>query len=442
MNVQGVRWVTRLEPLGDPIDPICDAELVALATAKLGPGPVAWAVEVANEIAHAHASAYPAFATSDPFLLSTRRGPESATLLTLITLVDGIAAPEPVRADARLMIQDYVHRRIPLEEFLQAVNVGYAWLNRALIEACERFVVLHQRMADTQLVLRLVSEFIQQFISSMVGEYAAELERWTATDVAVREALVRRVLSENEIDLDGVATKLGYRIGLRNHRAMILWAEGVGTASLGSLERFSDKLLDERGLTRRLMVPIGLSELWCWTDRPSSDQDDAAVRLALPAGVGMAAGQVHRGRNGFRRSHQEALAAKRVAQAGPWSSGRSVAYADASLASLLLDDPEAAADFVADELGDLAVPEGSIEALRQTLAVFLTCHSPSAAASELFVARNTVTYRLRRIEELLPRPMKGRDLELGAALRLLEVLPVTLVSEAMERRDGFKRERP
>jgi DNA-binding PucR family transcriptional regulator len=154
----------------------------------------------------------------------------------------------------------------------------------------------------------------------------------------------------------------------------------------------------------------------------------------------MAAGQVHRGRNGFRRSHQEALAAKRVAQAGPWSSGRSVPYADASLVSLLLEDPGAAADFVCDELGDLAVPQEGVEALRQTLAVFLTCHSPSAAAGELFVARNTVTYRLRRIEELLPRPMVGRGLELGVALRLLKVLPVTLMSEAIERRDALSRD--
>lgn len=433
MTAHRVEWVTALRPVREPLAPVCDDELIGEATAKLGTGPVAWAVEVGNEIAHAHEAAYPNWAVSDPQLLTSRRGPESATLLTLITLVDGVAAVEPVRADARLMIRDFVHRRIPLEEFLQAVTAGYAWLNRLLVDACEQLVVPDLRMEHTQLVLRLVSEFIQRFMSEMISEYTAELERWTATDVAVREELVRQVLAQGDLDMDAVARKLSYRVDLRYHRALVLWSEGVGTASAGSLERFAAQLMDSRGLRQRLMVPMGLSELWCWVTRPGPGQDDEAVRMDLPEGVGMAAGQVHRGRGGFRRSLKEALSAQRVAQVGPWSSGRSVPFVDAALWGLLLENLEAATDFVVDELAGLVADDDSTAALRETLSTFLTTHSPSATAAQMFIARNTVAYRLRRAEAVLPRPVATRGTELGIALRLLQILPSAQIEMARMR---------
>src|SRR5699024_10102811 len=115
--------------------------------------------------------------------------------------------------------------------------------------------------------------------------------------------------------------------------------------------------------------------------------------------VRLAAGAVHRGPSGFRRSHREALAAERVAA---YTGDPVVRYGDIALAALLGTDMELAGWFVRDHLGPLARRDPGAAGLRATLAEFYRHnHSLVAAAEPLHVHRNTVVYRLRRIERLL-----------------------------------------
>jgi DNA-binding PucR family transcriptional regulator len=82
-----------------------------------------------------------------------------------------------------------------------------------------------------------------------------------------------------------------------------------------------------------------------------------------------------------------------------------------------------ASDFVRAELGRLAETTERAENLRHTVrAYFAAGNSAAAAATELGVAERTVTYRLRRAEELIGRPLTGRRAELETALRLYDVV--------------------
>lgn len=134
-----------------------------------------------------------------------------------------------------------------------------------------------------------------------------------------------------------------------------------------------------------------------------------------------ALGPVGYGVEGFRRSHRGARESQRVPDFG--HTGRLCDYADVSTAALLTADVEHARWFAARVLGGLGADDPRVRELRETLRVYLAeGRSPQGAAERLFVARNTVTYRVRRAVELLGRPLEQDALELRMALEIVRLL--------------------
>ncbi len=76
-------------------------------------------------------------------------------------------------------------------------------------------------------------------------------------------------------------------------------------------------------------------------------------------------------------------------------------HRDIALEALPFGGPRATADFVRTELGELAGDKSRVVALRETVAVYFRHGSSAGAAAELGIAERTVTYRLRRAEEIL-----------------------------------------
>ena len=98
-------------------------------------------------------------------------------------------------------------------------------------------------------------------------------------------------------------------------------------------------------------------------------------------------------------------------------------YADVELVVLLSRDPELARNFVLRELGELAVDTPAAHELRETVAAYLACDRSLAKAADLLhVARNTVAYRVKKVESLIGRDLRDRKLELESALRLAQRL--------------------
>jgi DNA-binding PucR family transcriptional regulator len=147
---------------------------------------------------------------------------------------------------------------------------------------------------------------------------------------------------------------------------------------------------------------------------------DAHGEPATNRSINVALGRVGEGIGGFKRSHEEALLARRVNQLrkeGPQPT--CVRFSDVALEVMLTHSREEARRFVAQQLGDLAAEDTSVARLRETLRVFLEENgSFQSAAARLGVHKNTVAYRVRRAEELLGYRIRERQLELQTALRL------------------------
>lgn len=103
-------------------------------------------------------------------------------------------------------------------------------------------------------------------------------------------------------------------------------------------------------------------------------------------------------------------------------------YRDIDVTALLCSDLNAARRFVKDELGALAVDTPHGEQLRSTLRQYLSCErSLATAAARLHVARNTVTYRVKRAQELIGHDVSSRLLHVMAALEVAHVLGATVL---------------
>jgi DNA-binding PucR family transcriptional regulator len=95
---------------------------------------------------------------------------------------------------------------------------------------------------------------------------------------------------------------------------------------------------------------------------------------------------------------------------------RAATFDDVALVVLATRDENAARGFVARVLGPLAAADTEV---RETLRIYIRegC-SASRAAAALFSHRNTVVNRIQRAEALLPEPLRGRSVEVGAALEM------------------------
>src|SRR5690606_35648168 len=146
---------------------------------------------------------------------------------------------------------------------------------------------------------------------------------------------------------------------------------------------------------------------------PAADRLAHLVEAPVRVALGVPGDQVA----GFRRSHEEAMAARHVAERGPADGPRLTSYREVEIAYLAGVDETAMRALIARELRALARRDAGSARLRETLRAYLTCqHSPEAAAKLLGVHKNTVRYRIQRIEELLGHRIDERALPLQTAL--------------------------
>jgi DNA-binding PucR family transcriptional regulator len=143
--------------------------------------------------------------------------------------------------------------------------------------------------------------------------------------------------------------------------------------------------------------------------------------VGVPDGVSVAIGSCGVGVAGFRRSHEEALRARKIAILA----GRrgTIEYRDVALLTVATWDLARAREFVEAELGALAGVEEGTRRLAATLRVYLEeLGSPRRAGHRVGIHENTVASRVRAAEELLGAPSDRRVPQLMLALELLDVV--------------------
>ncbi len=312
--------------------------------------------------------------------------------------------------------------RATVSQALRAANAGVS-----LTTVLRRYVVGHQRLSSyvleeielgnpsneqrAALLLQTstaLSTLLGRLQTSITETYMHEIARKTRSREQRRGELVQRLLAGEWID----SGELGYE--LKTEHIAIL-AAGTGAAeAVRAVARELDRQL--------LEVPRVDGTVWAWL---GGGRGLALTRVAAILGeeaypdVRVAVGAQGSGVVGFRLTHQQAQAALRIAHG---AQRRITRFEDVALESLVLQNGAMAGSLVELYLSPLN-DNGEGAELRQTLrAYFAAGRQASAAASALGVERRTVTYRLRKIEELLRCRLSSRLAELEVALRLEELL--------------------
>lgn len=168
-----------------------------------------------------------------------------------------------------------------------------------------------------------------------------------------------------------------------------------------------------------LFVAEDESAAWAWvaTDVPLGETSAATTLSEGENTIALAIGNSAPGIAGFRRSHEQAVAARAVALAAGGDRQTITPFRDVAPIAMLCHDLEGARAWVHDTLGDLAVASSRNAGLRETARVFLRrSGSYTATAEELFLHRNTAQYRIAKAEEERGRPLRDDRLAVEIAL--------------------------
>lgn len=417
-------WVRELRPDPKlPTDTVCTRETVEKAAAQVGMPPVEWAIQHGREMAARVVDEMPVLGSGDSAVQAMRLGTESAAIRTLVSIDQGHVAEGGATREVVEQMREYVHRRIPLPSVWAAIRVGHSWFADYYMAACRDLVPNDEQPEQLELISRVLFDFVNPFSTGVGDAYSEEYQRWVTSANAARDEAVRALLDGEEIDLRKASHTLGYEIEHRHHVGLEFWLDEPDPHDTTALQNLATQVLGRLGASQTLLMPVGQSELWAWgASAARFEVDSNVVDNLRTAGVGVALGRVLHGLDGFRASHDQAQEAARVGQLSCPTGGTTVTYDDVSLTALLTRDPDRARDFMKDELGNLGADDAHTADLRDTLlAYFASKRSPQATASRLFVARNTVVYRLKRAEELLGRPIEQREVELWTALLLRRI---------------------
>jgi PucR C-terminal helix-turn-helix domain len=307
--------------------------------------------------------------------------------------------PERVLAQARFAAR----RNVPLETVLRRYLAGHAVLGDFFVEEATRL-----RMGSVELrgILRAAAAETDRMLAAVSAAYVSELDSApVASGDQRRLETVRRALDGELVDL----TNLGYELE-RLH--------------LGIVSRGSEAKPVVLGLAAQLdaacLVLAGDDGLfWAWFGRReglSSEKIRAAFTAALPADRRVGIGEPVRGRFGWRLTHEQARAALLVAER---SADPVVRYAEVAVLASAINDELLTASLQALYLDPLEEKRGDAEVLRETLRAYLAAdRSASSTAAALGVTRNTVTNRIRAVEERIGHLRPSLTADLTLALRL------------------------
>jgi hypothetical protein len=313
--------------------------------------------------------------------------------------------PPIVFVQARRAVRNGVELAVALDRYRAVYQAAYDFVLEE-VEASEvpephRAILLREASAaTTALLIRVLTETTHVHIG--------ELKHGVQTSAQRHDELVLRVLAGRRVD----HKELDYDLGTE-HLALI--ASGTGAAR-------GLTVLAERAGRRLLSVEQDDGMVWAWLGGLTRLAADAVVRY-LPNGayadVAFAVGRPASGMAGFRRTHRQAQSALLVAQ--HWSQ-RITLYDDVELLAHALQDDDYATSLIETYITPLdGEHHGAV--LRKTLEAFCEVgYNEEKAADLLNVHRHTVQRHLRRIEKLADRQFDTHQVELGAALRLAQML--------------------
>jgi hypothetical protein len=387
-----------------------------------------WGPTVSGEVTSAVAGELPEI-SGDDALQAAALASNTASLQLFVEMVTAGLPPSDAKPppESVALAHELVRRGVGIDVLLRGYHASEAAFFSYFVDR----VHADPRFANTASTAieegaRWLFAFVGALTREIADRYARERERWIRSTAAARLRDVRAVLSGEANDPAALSARLRYPLQ-RMHVAVVLWAEAAAAPDRepvqAMLERTAVELADLLGA--RSTLTVGLEDdvvaTWMAGVRPEASRRIPEIALApgrsqRPRG---ACGLPASGIGGFRRSHEQAMHARRVARLTDTPAGAVIAYEDVALTAIATVDLEQARDFAARELNALADDADETRRLAATLEVYLEEGSSARrAATRLHVHENTIKNRIRSAEDLLGHPARTRVAEMLLALRI------------------------
>ncbi|MBK5218652.1 MAG: helix-turn-helix domain-containing protein [Thermoleophilia bacterium] len=306
---------------------------------------------------------------------------------------------EPPTIPALLLVQARLAARctVGLDTVLRRYIAGSALLDDYILEEIEQ--------GHLQQLLKVRSAALEHLLAEITTEYEHERSSRATSREAQMTERVRKLLRGEAVD----PAPLQYDLD----------AQHIGMIAQGSTAGVAVRRLAEALACRVMIVRSGDEIVWGWMGRRAT-VDRVQVTNALssvwPDDVPLALGEPDLGIAGWRRSHHQAQAAFPVASK---ERDTVVHYGDVCLLAAVLRDDLLSSSLRELYLAPLECERDGGEALRTTLrAYFAANRNGASTAFALGVSRQTVSNRLRTVEERLGRPLPTCAPAVEAALAL------------------------
>jgi hypothetical protein len=216
---------------------------------------------------------------------------------------------------------------------LRAYRVGHEGVWHAWSEHAGERVDDARRLSA---VLAYSSERIFRYFDSACEQFAViyreEFGAGPAAAGTTQREVVARLLGDDLVESDQASARLGYE--LRDHHvALVLVPLAAGADARGALDRLSEAAPGARVLAQ----PVGDGSWWGWLGWAEEPGEPALAALAavVVPGVLVGLGEPGRGRDGFRRSHDQAREAERTGRLAAAPAAGVVRQREIELAALL-----------------------------------------------------------------------------------------------------------
>lgn len=333
-------------------------------------------------------------------------------------------------------------RDIPSNSLVRAYHMGQDRLIQEIFEEVQHLdCSAEQKIEVLHHISRVVYQYIDWISLYVFETYSKERERWNNAHGNVQSSLIRRILAQQSVETSTFESETGYRLE-QFHLAVVLWSTRP-EAEPGGLRVLEDVL---RALATRwgavsppIFTAVDRTTAWGWIPlgrvHPVLDWEVARREADTAGECRVALGLPASGVAGFKRSHEQAQAARVVALASGERTPPAVSFGDHGVAivSLLARDIDSTRIWVSEVLGPLAFDGENTAALRETLRVFLmNGENYGKAAEQLILHRNTVKYRLGKVFGDGCGPTAYDRLDVALALQVCHYLGRRVLRPAAE----------
>lgn len=367
----------------------------------------------------------------DPILVELLESSVQGNISTIIHILANdipIDHLQPTTAAVEYALR-LAQRDVPSNSLVRAYHMG----QNDMMQICfDEVQALHLEGQLDLGVLKHISDVIYSYIDWITlfvfDAYENERRRWIGAQGNVHSSTIHTLLADKGETSQSFETETGYQLD-RNHLALVVWNNGPeAVTTLNSIDRIARStalFLHSDGPP--IITAIDRRTVWAWIPLGSRtaalDTAELAAALHLDDWTRLTAGLPAHGIQGFRRTHEQALAAYSVATVPGTPTRSVVGFGDKGVAvvSLLAQDLDSTRSWVWEVLGPLAENTDGAATLRKTLnAYFTNGESHLHTARELNLHRNTVKYR---INKALDHHTVNRDkLDLALALQVCEFL--------------------